>query len=63
MSVMLACGIDGFPDTGWLPDQHHGFYSADGYRFSDFVKVGLPLNLICRILGVIFIPIFWPFGT
>ncbi|MGB6103900.1 MAG: SLC13 family permease [Pusillimonas sp.] len=36
-------------------------YGAGGYRFSDFVKVGLPLNLIFWVLGVIFIPIFWPF--
>lgn len=31
------------------------------YRFSDFVKVGLPLNIICLILSVIFIPMIWPF--
>ena len=36
-------------------------YGAGGYRFSDFVKVGLPLNLIFWVLGVIFIPVFWPF--
>lgn len=36
-------------------------YSAGGYRFSDFIKVGLPLNLIFWVLGVIFIPMFWPF--
>ncbi len=36
-------------------------YSAGGYRFMDFVKVGLPLNLIFWVLGVIFIPRFWPF--
>lgn len=36
-------------------------YSAGGYRYSDFIKIGLPLNLIFWILGVIFIPIFWPF--
>jgi di/tricarboxylate transporter len=36
-------------------------YGAGGYRFGDFVKVGLPLNLIFWVLGVIFIPIFWPF--
>jgi di/tricarboxylate transporter len=36
-------------------------YTAGGYRFTDFVKVGLPLNLIFWILGVIFIPRFWPF--
>src|SRR5690606_11078882 len=34
---------------------------AGGYRFIDFVKVGLPLNLIFWVLGVVFIPVFWPF--
>ena len=36
-------------------------YNAGGYRFTDFTKVGLPLNLIFWVLGVVFIPIFWPF--
>jgi di/tricarboxylate transporter len=36
-------------------------YNLGGYRFMDFVKVGVPLNLIFWILGMIFIPVFWPF--
>lgn len=36
-------------------------YNAGGYRFTDFIKVGLPLNLIFWVLGIIFIPVFWPF--
>ncbi len=36
-------------------------YGAGGYRFADFIKVGLPLNLIFWVLGVVFIPMFWPF--
>lgn len=36
-------------------------YAAGGYKFTDFIKVGMPLNMIFWILGVIFIPMFWPF--
>lgn len=34
-----------------------------GYRFIDYVKVGLPLNFICMIVAVILIPWIWPFVT
>jgi di/tricarboxylate transporter len=36
-------------------------YNAGGYRFGDFVKVGVPLNLIFCALAAYFIPRFWPF--
>lgn len=32
-----------------------------GYRFADFVRVGLPLNLICLLLTALFVPLIWPF--
>lgn len=31
------------------------------YRFSDFIKIGLPLNIIVMVLSVWLIPMFWPF--
>ncbi len=31
------------------------------YRFSDFVRVGLPLNIISLIITLLVVPIFWPF--
>ncbi len=31
------------------------------YRFRDFVRVGLPLNLIAFVLTVVLVPLFWQF--
>ena len=31
------------------------------YRFTDFVRVGLPLNIITFLISVFLIPIIWPF--
>ena len=36
-------------------------YSPGGYRFSDYIKLGLPLNLIVILLASILIPLVWPF--
>lgn len=32
-----------------------------GYRFSDYIKVGLPLTLIVLLVVMVIMPIFWPF--
>lgn len=32
-----------------------------GYRFKDYVKVGLPLNFLCAIVAVFVIPLVWSF--
>ena len=31
------------------------------YRFGDFVRVGLPLNLMALVITVLLVPVFWPF--
>ncbi len=36
-------------------------YGPGNYRFMDYVKVGLPLNIIFVILASLLIPVFWPF--
>lgn len=36
-------------------------YGAGGYRFNDFIRVGLPLNVICMAVAMVVIPRFWSF--
>lgn len=36
-------------------------YGPGGYRFSDYVKFGVPLNLLVGAVTVVLAPIFWPF--
>jgi di/tricarboxylate transporter len=36
-------------------------YGPGGYRFSDYLKLGIPMNIIVLLMGSWFIPIIWPF--
>jgi di/tricarboxylate transporter len=36
-------------------------YGVGGYRFSDFLKIGVPLNVLGFIVAIIGIPLIWPF--
>ncbi|MAT69598.1 MAG: SLC13 family permease [Planctomycetaceae bacterium] len=36
-------------------------YGPGGYRFGDFLRIGVPLNLILAVLAIVLIPWAWPF--
>jgi di/tricarboxylate transporter len=36
-------------------------YGPGGYRFSDYLKLGIPLNLLVMGMASFFIPMIWPF--
>jgi di/tricarboxylate transporter len=36
-------------------------YGPGGYRFTDFVRLGLPLDAVCAAIAITLIPVFWPF--
>jgi len=36
-------------------------YGPGGYKFSDFIKVGLPLSITLWLTAIIFIPMIWSF--
>ncbi len=40
---------------------HMMIYGPGGYRFTDFLRAGIPLNLICWITACTLIPVIWPF--
>ncbi len=35
-------------------------FGPGGYKFTDFVRIGTPLNIILWLVATILIPIFWP---
>jgi len=36
-------------------------YGVGGYRFSDFPRIGVPLNALAFVISMVVIPIVWPF--
>jgi di/tricarboxylate transporter len=36
-------------------------YGPGGYKFADFVKIGIPLTVVVGIITIILVPIVWPF--
>ena len=35
-------------------------YGPGGYRFTDFVRVGIPLDVLCAVVALVAIPRVWP---
>lgn len=40
---------------------HMMIYGPGGYRFADFLRLGIPLNLICWVTSCLLIPMIWSF--
>ena len=36
-------------------------YGPGGYRFRDYLKLGIPLNILVIVMAALFIPMIWPF--
>lgn len=59
VAVMFAASAAFSTPIGYQTNTY--VYGVGGYRFTDFFKIGIPLNLLCFTMAVIFVPRIWPF--
>lgn len=60
ISIMFAASLAFATPVGYQTNLM--VYGPGGYKFTDFTRVGLPLNVLVWIVATALIPIFWPFG-
>ncbi len=59
MIVMLASSMAVATPIGYPTNLM--VYGPGGYRFSDYLRLGAPLTVLIGVLGVVLIPLAWPF--
>ncbi len=59
MAITVAASLGFATPMGY--QTHMMVYGPGGYRFTDFLRIGLALDVLCWIVAVIVIPIAFPF--
>jgi di/tricarboxylate transporter len=59
LAVAFAASLDFATPTGYQTNLL--VYGPGGYRYVDYVKVGLPLNVLLFLLAALLLPVLYPF--
>ncbi|MFQ5492512.1 MAG: SLC13 family permease, partial [Phycisphaerae bacterium] len=59
MTIMMAASASFATPIGYQTNMM--VYGAGGYRFSDYLRMGLPLTLLVGAVTVLLAPVIWPF--
>ena len=59
VSAVTVAGSLGFA-TPLGYQTHMMIYSPGGYRFTDFLRIGIPMDIICWVIAMITIPLVFP---
>jgi sodium-dependent dicarboxylate transporter 2/3/5 len=58
MAVAMAASCSFLTPVGTPPNML--VWGPGGYRFADFMKLGLGLSVVCVLMGILIIPLRWP---
>ena len=58
VAVMFAASVSFATPIGYQTNTF--VYNAGGYRFSDFMRIGIPLNILMVAVAMLVIPLVWP---
>jgi len=59
VAVMFAASTSFATPIGYQTNTF--IYTIGGYKFTDFLKIGIPMNILMFALSMVVIPLFWSF--